>query len=135
MIYFEQKELACHHCGLYRLHPGFFETLNTLRGAFNEPMVVRSCCRCKEYNDKPKEEGGVGGHPKSLHVGDFPAHASEGQRGTLAVDIEAKDGAYRGRLFAAAWKEGWSIGWNAKLGFLHLDRREMIGLPQTTFDY
>lgn len=131
MIYFTKEELACKHCGLYKLHPAFFETLNILRERFGEPMVVRSCCRCKEYNDSPE----VHGHPKSLHVADFPAHAAEGQRGTLAIDIEAKDGTYRGRLFSLAWKEGWSIGWNAKLGFLHLDRRDWIGLAQTTFDY
>jgi hypothetical protein len=53
----------------------------------------------------------------------------------MAIDVETPDGAYRGRLFELAWDHGWSIGWNAKSRFLHLDRRVDIGMPQTTFDY
>ena len=135
MSYFTDNELACKHCGLLKLHPGFRETLNALRGKFNEPMITRSCCRCKEHNDRPADEGGAGGHVRSLHVGDLPAHADKGQKGTLAIDIAAVDGAYRGRLFVMMYQEGWSIGWNAKSGFLHGDRRDFIGMQQTTFNY
>lgn len=131
MIYFTEQELACKHCGLFKLHPGFDDALDSLRAAFGDPLIVRSCCRCKVYNDSDE----VRGHVRSLHVADLPAHADKGQLGTLAVDIETKNGARRGRLFSVMWRMGWSIGWNAKLGFLHGDRREWIGMPQTTFDY
>ena len=128
---FEDKELACKHCGMLILHPGFRETLVFLRETFNKPMIVRSCCRCKEHNDSEA----VKGHPESMHICDFPAHKDKGQRGTASIDIETPDGAYRGELFALAWKLGWSIGWNAKSRFLHLDRRDWFGFKQTSFDY
>jgi hypothetical protein len=129
--YFTDEELNCNHCGLIALHPGFDDDLIALREAFNEPMKTKSCCRCKAHNDSDA----VKGHQLSLHIGDLPAHADKGQKGTLAIDIETPDGPYRGRLFDAAWRLGWSIGWNAKLKFLHLDRRDRIGMKQTTFDY
>ena len=129
MKYFTPNELRCHHCDESRLHPGFGEALDTLREAFGEPMAVTSACRCLEHNTDIK------GHELSLHIADKPAHADKGQQGALAIDIATPDGAYRGRLFSAAWRLGWSIGWNAKKGFLHLDRRSVIGLSQTTFDY
>lgn len=126
MSYFTRGELECPCCGLLRLHPGFMDELEALRQALAEPMNPTSACRCRAHNQR------IGGHPRSLHVGDEPAHAAEG---SLAIDIAAPDGAYRGRLFSMAWRLGWSVGWNAKKGFLHLDRRDLIGLPQTTFDY
>lgn len=131
---FYEDEMRCKcGCGLLIVHPGFMQWLQTVRGELGAPMQVTSGCRCKEYNDRPADEGGVGGHPKSLHVCDFAQHP--GQLGTLAADIVAADGAYRGSLFSVAWRVGFSIGWNAKRGFLHLDRRDMVGLPQTSFDY
>lgn len=126
-VLFSEAELACKHCGKVKLHPGFAEELKGLRVELNEAMSLTSACRCKIHN------ANVGGHPNSLHVLDEAQHP--GQDGTLAVDVAAADGAYRGRLFALAWKRGWSIGWNAKQKFLHLDKRVMIGLQQTTFDY
>lgn len=127
--HFTTEELACKHCGLAKFHPGFLETFEQLRVKLDAGMTPTSGCRCAEHN------ASIPGHPRSLHVGDTPAHADKGQRGCLAVDIAAVDGAYRGRLFALAWASGWSIGWNAKKGFLHLDRRDFIGMPQTSFDY
>ena len=135
MKYFTEAELACKHCGIYVLHPGFDLALDSLREVLALPMTVRSGCRCKVHNDRPAAQGGAGGHPRSLHVCDIPAHADKGQLGLLAVDIAATDGPYRGKLFTVAWQRGWSIGWNAKTGFLHLDRRDWIGMTQTTFDY
>jgi hypothetical protein len=129
MKYFTYDEMACDHCGGAKLHPGFGEELDALREEFNRPMAVTSFCRCKVHNTN------IGGHPESLHIFDLPAHALKGQKGTLAVDIATPDGEYRGALFALAWRRGWSIGWNAKKRFLHLDRRDFIGMPQTSFDY
>jgi hypothetical protein len=126
--HFTDTELACRcGCGLKNFHPGFLEELETLREVFGKPMNLNSACRCTSHNTA------VGGHARSLHVGDAAMHA--GQQGTLAVDVVATDGEYRGQLFAVAWDLGWSIGWNAKKGFLHLDKRVLIGLPHTTFDY
>lgn len=124
---FYKVELACKHCGVLRLHPGFLDKLQGLRDSFGVAMSPTSGCRCAVYNEQ------VGGHFKSLHVFDREQHP--GQQGTLAVDIAARYGSYRGALFSVAWGLGWSIGWNAKKGFLHLDRRDFVGLPQTSFDY
>lgn len=122
---FTLQELNCNHCGLAQFHPGFLEHLHGLRIAFARSMVVNSACRCNVYNAQ------IGGAKRSLHVGDVPQH--EGQQGTLAVDIHYSSGEYRGALFALAWRLGWSIGWGK--GFLHLDRRTEVKLPQATFDY
>lgn len=122
--HFTQAELACRHCGLARFHPGFLDDLSRLREEYARPMRLTSACRCAEHNRA------VGGHPRSLHVGDAPHH---GANGALAVDVATADGAYRGALFALAWGLGWSIGWGR--GFLHLDRRGLVGLPQQSFDY
>lgn len=131
--HFRRAELACRHCGLVGFHPGFLEELEATRVEFGRPMRVRSCCRCKVHNDRPAKEGGAGGHSRSLHVFDKPGHLAA--QGTLAIDIEAVDGAYRGDLFVVMWRRGWSVGWNAKQGFLHGDRRDFIGMPRTSFDY
>lgn len=131
--HFDRVELACKHCGMVRFHPGVLEELEALRVEFDHPMVLRSACRCKAHNDRPAAEGGAGGHTRSLHVCDFEQH--EGQLGCLAFDVETLDGALRGRLFVIAWRRGWSIGWNAKKRFMHIDLRVLLGLPQTTFDY
>ncbi len=125
--HFSEAELACKHCGRVQFHPGFLDELEILRVALDQPMQINSGCRCAVHN------AAVDGHPNSLHVLDREQHP--GMRGTLAVDVHTPDGAYRGRLFALAWGRGWSIGWNAKKSFLHLDRRIMVGLAQTTFDY
>jgi hypothetical protein len=123
---FSREELACRcGCGLVRFHPGALEMLQIVRDDFGEGMIVRSACRCRQHNVA------VGGHPRSLHVGDFPHHPT---LGCLAFDIEA-DAAYRGRLFTIMWRRGFSIGWNDLLKFLHGDLRTMIGMPQTTFAY
>ena len=122
---FRPAELQCKGSGRLTLHPGFMDALQGLRLAIARPMTLTSACRADWYNAQ------VGGHPRSLHIADMPQH--EGQLGTLAVDVAATDGGYRGDLFALAWHAGWSIGWGR--GFLHLDRRDFVGLPQTSFDY
>ena len=126
--HFERAELQCKcGCHLTRFHPGFLEDLETLRVTLGLAMVLTSACRCTSHNKNS------GGHPKSLHVGDHPQHL--GQKGTMAVDVLTPNGTYRGRLVAVAWKLGWSVGWGGKKGFVHLDKRTYLGLPQTTFDY
>lgn len=122
---FTRGELACRHCGLARFHPGFLEHLHTLRLSFAQPMTLTSGCRCQVHN------ANVGGNKRSLHIGDAPQHA--GQNGTLAVDVATPSDEYRGILFAMAWQLGWSIGWGR--GFLHLDRRDFVGLAHNSFDY
>lgn len=122
---FSDAELQCRHCGLLKLHRGFRDALEALRGAFKRPMVLSSACRCKAHNEA------VGGHAKSLHIGDEPQHS--GQQGCLAVDVVTPDGIYRGQLFSLAWQRGWSIG--VAKTFLHIDRRTDLGLLQTTYLY
>lgn len=128
---FYEHEFACKHCGMTRFHPGFVEELQALRDevhkATGRGMTVNSGCRCTVHNRN------VGGASKSLHICDEPQHP--GQLGTLGVDIATPDGIYRGHLFAIAWRHGWSVGWNKPSQFLHLDRRDWVGLPQRSFDY
>ncbi len=123
---FTRDELQCRcGCGQLRLHPGFLDALQSLRSWFERPMTVSSGCRCRSYNVA------VGGNSRSLHICDEAQH--EGQQGTLAVDIATSDGAYRGDLYTLAWRHGFSVGEGR--GFLHLDRRDMVGLRPTTFPY
>lgn len=125
---FAPDELACRGTGLLAISEDFLEDLQELRDALNQPMHVTSGCRSSEYNFA------VGGKSKSFHVGDSINRVGA-ELGCLAVDIAATDGAYRGRLFALAWEHGWTIGWNARRKFLHLDRRVDAGWRQTSFDY
>jgi hypothetical protein len=130
---FWEYEFACKHCGVMTIHPGFVEVLQFVRDEVHSKtargMRVTSGCRCLYWNAHPS----VKGHKTSLHICDIPQH--EGQKGTLGVDIAAVDGFYRGVLFSVAWGVGFSIGWNATRGFLHLDRRDWLGKPQSTFNY
>lgn len=130
---FTIEELACSHCGLGKLAPGFAHALRILRIRLDEPMVVNSACRCKEYNDMPRNEGGVDGHPRSLHVFDYPHHPTEG---CCAIDIRTYSSppGYRDRLIEEARRLGWSIGFGKT--FLHLDRRtDYTALPRAEFYY
>lgn len=124
---FSESELACQGTGTVMVSERFMEELQALRTEFGQGMTINSGCRSAEHNRN------VGGHPRSLHICDEPAHP--GQDGCLAVDIRTSSGVYRGQLFQIAWQRGWSIGWNAKKNFLHLDRRDFVGLPQNSFDY
>lgn len=151
---FTADELRCRGTGLLQLAPGFGQALQGLRDALTNHfvrrygpsgeqvarMVVSSCCRAKEHNDRPAAAGGAGGHPRSLHIGDQP-HWPTG--GACAVDIvaragEVREGAasdeYREVLTSIAWARGWSIG-HAPWG-LHLDlRTEYACLTQVEFEY
>lgn len=109
------------------LAPGFLQALQGLRDAMDEPMLLTSACRCKRHNQS------IGGHPRSLHVGDEPHWPT---RGCCAVDVAADEsrGVFRAKLASIAWARGWSVGTHSK--FLHLDlRTEYAGLPQSRFYY
>lgn len=124
---FSPAELRCKGTGLLAYDARFLDRLQALRLAVARPFKVTSGTRALSHNTK------VGGHARSLHIGDRPQHP--GQAGALAIDIAVTDGAFRGELFARGWDHGFSLGWNARAGFLHLDLRTLLGLEQTTFDY
>ncbi len=125
--HFGRDELECRcGCGLARFQPGFLDQLELLRVRYGRPMKLSSACRCAKHNAKVSPQAPF----RSLHIGD--KETRPGHAGTLAVDV-AIAGMDKGDLFSAAWRQGWSIGWNR--AFLHLDRRVDIGLPQTTFEY
>ena len=119
---FMPAELACRGDGSLWWDEDFMGELQELRDKFGAPMHITSGFRSREHNRR------IGGAPHSFHMG-------KDDRGLLAVDVAAVQGDYRGKLFAVAWNNDWSIGWNAERGFLHLDRRIEIGWRQTTFDY
>jgi hypothetical protein len=125
---FSQDEMRCKGSDMLIVSAKFMNALQTLREEFSRPMRLTSACRSAAHNNS------VGGHPKSLHVCDEPAHRSE-DGGCLAVDVAIVDGGYRGHLVSTAWRLGWSVGWNKR--FVHLDRRDFLFDPkkQTTFDY
>jgi hypothetical protein len=123
-VLFRHEELACRATGVVRLAPGFGEALASLRMIFGRPMIVTSCCRSEAHNRA------VGGHPRSLHVYDHPYWPTGG---TCAIDIKATDPTYRTLLARLAMDQGWSVG--VASTFLHLDRRDFVGLPQNIFDY
>jgi hypothetical protein len=125
---FSPSELACRGSGKLIIPESFLDELQKLREAIGKPMHITSGCRSLEYNDS------VGGKRGSFHVCDADV-LSRRQDGCLAVDVAATDGPYRGELFATAWRRGWTVGWNATRGFLHLDRRTTLGWRQTSFDY
>jgi len=123
-VLFKREELACKGSGLLQLAPGFAEALAYLRVLFDRPMSVNSCCRSAAHNRT------IGGHARSLHVCDDPAHPTGG---AAAIDIASRDTATNLDLVRLALPLGWSVG-VAKWG-IHLDRRVDFGLPQGLFGY
>ena len=122
---FSPDEMRCKGSGMLIVSDQFMDSLQALREELSRPMRLTSACRSAAHNKS------VGGHPRSLHVCDEPARSE--QQGCLAVDVAVIDGSYRGHLVSTAWRLGWSVGWNKT--FVHLDRRDRVGLKQTTFDY
>lgn len=124
-VLFSRQELACRGTGIVILAPGFADRLLELRLAFDRPMILTSACRAKSHNDRPRSQGGAQGHPRSLHVSDFPHHQTGG---CCAVDVSTslpdgrpRPGGYREALARLAVSMGWSVGYGST--FLHLDRR------------
>ncbi len=124
---FSPMEMACRGSGAIRVSVDFMKRLSQIRTHLGQPMHLTSACRTTIHNDH------INGAPRSFHICDDDL--GRGQRGCLAVDVAATEGYYRGMLFSIAWAQGFSVGWNAKRGFLHLDRRIDVGWRQTTFDY
>jgi hypothetical protein len=120
-LLFSHDELACRHCGRGLLAPGFGPRLIYLRLALDLPMTVTSACRCAVHNRA------VGGHERSLHVFDAPAHETGG---TAAIDIAMRDGVYNHRLVTIAGNLGWAVGINFASRFIHLDRRVDYGVAR-----
>lgn len=125
---FTEDELRCKGTGLLVLAPGFGQALQGLRDAMGESLTINSACRSAVHNTA------VGGHPRSLHVGDFPYWPTSG---CCAVDIRAIEGEhdiFRAKLVEIAWARGWSVGFHPR--FLHLDlRTQYAGRPQAEFQY
>lgn len=125
---FQPWELADRSNGVIIIPSTFMDQLQELRTNLTQPMHITSGCRTIEHN------AAVDGKLGSFHICDADP-TGRGQEGCLAVDVAATEGAYRGQLFALAWQAGWTVGWNAARGFLHLDRRVDVGWKQTSFDY
>ena len=109
--YFQIHELACRHCGLVNLHPGFGAKLVELREAYNRSMVFTSCCRCQIHNAK------VGGVEGSMHL----TENIKWQTNTIAADVEMLNSQNRSYFLAHAISLGWTVG-IAKT-FIHIDQR------------
>jgi uncharacterized protein YcbK (DUF882 family) len=125
--HFTKVELQCKcGCTLAQFQRGFLDHLELLRKTFGRPMRVTSACRCAAHNGKVSPQAPL----RSLHIGDKATRP--GHLGCAAIDIAVSE-TDKGDLFAAAWRQGWSVGWNR--GFLHLDRRVDVAMAQTTFEY
>lgn len=48
--HFSYNELACHHCGKYRLDRAFVDILEQMRTEYGGPMIINSWYRCPDYN-------------------------------------------------------------------------------------
>lgn len=124
-ILFRHEELQCRHTGQVVLAPGFAKKLALLRMTYARPLTVTSCCRSAAHNEA------VGGHPRSLHVYDNPAHPTGG---TAAIDLAVRDAAEAMAIAEVAIPYGWSVG-VPKGGFIHLDLRTLFGMPKGMFGY
>jgi len=124
-VLFSHEELMCPETQVVKLAPAFARDLMLLRLSFGRPMIVTSCCRSAAHN------AAVGGHPRSLHVYDRPAHPTGG---TCAIDVRQGDGPYNAELIARALEAGWSVGIKGRV-FFHLDRRRYVGLARVLFGY
>ena len=124
--YFPKSELACPCCGTIRIAKGFMDLVQLLRSE-THPFLIISCSRCQRHN----QSKGVGGHESSLHLLDNPKHLTP----TIACDVSM----YRWpepkkqKFYKAAKALGFSIG--VKENSIHLDFRELVGLPRITFKY
>lgn len=132
--YFPRHELDCKGSrdggpgtGVIQLDIRMATALPYLREQWGRALSPTSVCRTPSHNES------VGGHPRSLHLTDNPAHPTA--RGTLAADLGWRGWPTADQLDLArlAWELGWAVGLHD--GFVHVDRRREIGLQQTVFLY
>ena len=123
---FTVEELACPLTKRAKVEEHFIYMLQDLRDEVGHPMIVNSCCRSTQHNIN------VGGHPRSLHLMDNPAHPT---KGTIAIDISTLGWAIskRDRFMMMAYTAGFCVGVGST--FIHLDARGLIDLPQTNWRY
>lgn len=126
MEFFSENELKCKGTGVIKLDPLFESELPELRRDWGRPLYPTSICRSPEHNKS------VGGHPYSLHLTENPKHKTGG---TAAADLYWGNWSLDDQLEFAklAWSRGWSVGLHNT--FIHVDRRDTAGLPQTSFIY
>lgn len=130
--FFSQHELADKETGIVQLapganqYPGFASRIDAIRRAWGSQMIVNSCCRTKERNER------IGGSPRSLHVYDFPFHPTGG---TAAIDFRLFDNeALNEKFKQLALMMYFSVADEA--GCLHIDDRTLLlGMPQQRFTY
>ncbi len=128
VMLFSHEELSCKATGRVRLAKGFADFLMGLRLAYAMPLIVTSCCRSIEHNQR------IGGHPSSLHIYDVPQRPIDKPLdGCAAIDVQTISNAALPLLVGLAIERGWSVG--VARGFIHLDRRDLAGLPQRVFGY
>ena len=122
---FTAQELGCHHCGTIRVEESFLDALEDIR-ELTMPLPLISCCRCQKHNRET-----VKGHEHSLHLIDNPKHLVC----TIAADVNVHDweGYEKMEFYKAAHSLGLSMG--LKNNTIHVDKRELAGLPQVTFFY
>lgn len=60
--HFTQAEMACRHCGEYKVDPDFMNRLEELREAYGLPMIVTSGYRCPDHNAVVSSTGRTGPH-------------------------------------------------------------------------
>jgi len=123
---FTAEELSCPLARRGKFDVRFLRLLGKLRAQFGSPMKVNSCARSHQHNVN------VGGHKRSLHLMDNPAHPT---LGAIAADISIlgwPDVAKR-KLINLAHSLDFSIGIGQN--FIHLDARGEIGLTQTRWEY
>jgi len=134
--HFTAGELACPSSRIVQLHTldnnrgGFLIWLEALRLKVGLPFYPTSACRSTAHNNL------VGGHENSLHLMDNPKHATNGCM-AIDIDITRWDSSDIDRLIDYTldpWFNG-SIGHGESRGFVHIDMRTWIGLPQMEFFY
>ena len=121
---FSTSELECHCCGTIRVHEAFLDVMELVREK-TFPLPLISCCRCTPHNID------ISGHKTSLHLIDNLKYLCP----TIAADISTSswEDSENLEFYKQAHDAGLSMG--LKNNSIHVDYRELIGLPQKTFFY
>lgn len=123
---FRARELMCPLSRRIKLDARFANRLQLLRERTSHPLAPTSVCRSTQKNID------VSGHKRSLHLMDNPHWPT---LGTIACDVSIINWKrLKQEIFIEkAKKLGFSIGHGQD--FIHLDARDLIGLPRTNFHY